>query len=114
MAIMMAFEVARDAGIPAEALVLEMYMSGEMEAVFQSFRETGFFRASEDHGPTAVFGGITRSLEMDREAMAESFRKTLEDIKSGGVAPRLPGETPDGPPVPGVARARVPGGAPRT
>src|SRR5207244_3673803 len=55
MAIMMAFEVARDAGVPAEALVLEMYMSGEMEAVFQSFRETGFLRASEDHGPTAVF-----------------------------------------------------------
>jgi ketol-acid reductoisomerase len=39
MAIMMAFEVARDAGVPGEALVLEMYMSGEMEAVFQSFRE---------------------------------------------------------------------------
>ena len=58
MAIMIAFEVARDAGVPAEALVLEMYMSGEMEAVFQGFRETGFFRASEDHGPTAVFGGI--------------------------------------------------------
>src|SRR5258705_447962 len=112
MAIMMAFEVARDAGIPAEALVLEMYMSGEMEAVFQSFRETGFFRASEDHGPTAVFGGITRSLEMDREAMAESFRKTLEDIKSGGFAPRLPEETPDGYPLAEFAPAPMHGGPP--
>src|ERR1700730_7368289 len=42
MAIMMAFEVAREAGIPGEALVLEMYMSGEMEAVFQDFREARF------------------------------------------------------------------------
>jgi len=41
MAIMMAFEVARDAGVLGEALVLEMYMSGEMEAVFRSFREQG-------------------------------------------------------------------------
>src|SRR5260370_934804 len=82
MAIMMAFEVARDAGIPGEALVLEMYMSGEMEAVFQAFRETGFFRASEDHGPTAVFGGITRSLEMDREEMADRFRRVLEGLHS--------------------------------
>jgi ketol-acid reductoisomerase len=89
VAIMMPFEVARDAGVPAEALVLEMYMSGEMEAVFQSFRESGFFRASEDHGPTAVFGGLTRSLEMDREGMAESFRKVFGDIRNGGFAKRL-------------------------
>src|SRR6267143_4838769 len=38
LAMMIAFEVAREAGVPAEALVLEMYMSGEMEAVFQGFR----------------------------------------------------------------------------
>ena len=47
-------EVAREAGIPAEALVMEMYMSGEMETVFEGFRRTGFFRAAEDHGPTAL------------------------------------------------------------
>ena len=87
-------------GIPAEALVLEMYMSGEMEAVFQAFREKGFFKASEDHGPTAVFGGITRSLEMDREEMAARFRQTFELAGSGtpdcedelSVSPPLPPE----------------------
>src|SRR6267143_4451807 len=83
MAIMMAFEVGREAGIPDEALVMEMYMSGEMEVVFRSFRETGFFRSSEDHGPTAVFGGITRTLEMDREAMMASFRKIQDEARSG-------------------------------
>ena len=114
MAIMMAFEVARDAGIPAEALVLEMYMSGEMEAVFQSFREIGFFRASEDHGPTAVFGGITRSIEMDREAMAESFRKVLEDIKSGGFARRFQEEARNGYPMLEFARAMMHGNSPMT
>jgi len=114
MAIMMAFEVARDAGIPSEALVLEMYMSGEMEAVFQAFRESGFFRASEDHGPTAVFGGITRSLEMDREAMAESFRKILEDIKSGGFAQRFQDEARNGYPMLEFARAMMHGGSPIT
>ena len=112
MAIMMAFEVAREANIPAEALVLEMYMSGEMEAVFQAFRETGFFRASEDHGPTAVFGGITRSLEMDREAMAERFRHVLEDIKSGGFAQRFQDEARNGYPMLEFARAMMHGGSP--
>jgi ketol-acid reductoisomerase len=89
-------------------------MSGEMEAVFQSFRESGFFRASEDHGPTAVFGGITRSLEMDREAMAESFRKTLEDIKTGGFAQRFQEEARSGYPMLEFARAMMHGGSPIT
>jgi len=114
MAIMMAFEVARDAGMPAEALVLEMYMSGEMEAVFRAFRESGFLRASEDHGPTAVFGGITRSLEMDREAMADRFRNVLEDIRSGGFARRFQEEARNGYPMLEFARAMMHGGAPIT
>jgi len=114
MAIMMAFEVARDAGMPAEALVLEMYMSGEMEAVFRAFRESGFLRASEDHGPTAVFGGITRSLEMDREAMADRFRQVLEDIRSGGFARRFQEEARNGYPMLEFARAMMHGGSPIT
>ena len=68
---------------------MEMYMSGEMEIVFRAFRETGFFRSSGDHGPTAVFGGILRTLEMDRDAMLTAFRAILEDIKTGGFARRF-------------------------
>ncbi len=114
LAMIIAFEVAREAGVPAEALVLEMYMSGEMEAVFQGFRETGFFRASEDHGPTAVFGGITRTLEMDREAMATSFRTIFEDIKSGGFARRFQEEAKTGYPMLELARAMIRGASPIT
>jgi ketol-acid reductoisomerase len=114
MAIMTAFEVGRDAGIPAEALVMEMYMSGEMEVVFRSFRETGFFRSSEDHGPTAVFGGMTRTLEMDREAMMASFRAILEDIKTGGFARRFQDEAKNGYPMLEMARAMMHGDSPIT
>ena len=112
MAIVMAFEVARDAGIPGEALVMEMYMSGEMEAVFQAFRERGFFPASEDHGPTAVFGGITRSIEMDREEMATRFRRTFEDIQSGAFARRFQEEARNGYPMLEFARGMIRGGSP--
>jgi ketol-acid reductoisomerase len=114
MAIMTAFEVGCDAGIPAEALVLEMYMSGEMEVVFRSFREAGFFRSSEDHGPTAVFGGMMRTLEMDREAMMTSFRTILEDIKSGGFARRFQDEAKNGYPMLEMARAMMHGDSPIT
>jgi ketol-acid reductoisomerase len=109
LAIMVAFEVGRETGLPAEALVMEMYMSGEMESVFGAFRETGFFRASEDHGPTALFGGLLRTLEMDREALAERFRAVLADIEAGGFARRFQEEAATGYPLLEIARGMVQG-----
>ena len=113
-AIIAAFEVGREAGLPPEALVMEMYMSGEMETVFRSFRETGLFRASEEHGPTAVFGGLLRTLELDREAMTERFRTVLADIRSGAFARRFQDEAKSGYPVLEVARAMMHGESPMT
>ena len=105
-------EVTREAGIAPEALVLEMYMSGEMESVFRSFRETGFFRAAADHGPTAVFGGITRTLEIDRAAMAACFRAVLEDIRTGAFAHRFQDEAKSGYPMLEMARSMIEGASP--
>jgi len=113
-AIMTAFEVGREAGIPAEALVLEMYMSGEMEAVFEGFRTSGFFRASEYHGPTALFGGITRTLELDRDALAARFRAVLDDIRNGGFARRFQAEAQAGYPMLAIAREMMSGHSPIT
>jgi ketol-acid reductoisomerase len=93
---------------------MEMYMSGEMEAVFQGFRTSGFFRASEDHGPTALFGGITRTLELDREELTTRFRKVLDDITSGGFARRFQQEAHAGYPMLAVAREFIRGGSPIT
>ena len=71
--------------------MLEMYMSGEMEEVFRGFRETGFFRASEDHGPTALFGGITRALEIDRDAIADPLPDRPRRHPQRRLRPPLPG-----------------------
>ena len=95
-AMIIAFEVGREGGIPPEALAMEMYMSGEMETVFEGFRTAGFFRSSEDHGPTAIFGGLTRAIEIDREDIAARFRRVLEDIKSGAFAQRFQAEAQTG------------------
>jgi ketol-acid reductoisomerase len=89
-------------------------MSGEMETVFKAFRESGFLRSSEDHGPTAVFGGLTRTLEMDREAMAKSFRTVMEDIRSGAFARRFQDEARNGYPMLDVAKTMMRGPSPIT
>jgi len=111
-AMMIAFDVGLEAGIPAEALVLEMYMSGEMETVFRGFRQIGFLRASEEHGPTAIFGGLTRTFELDRSEMATRFRAVLEDISSGAFARRFAEEARSGYPILAVARAMIHGTSP--
>jgi ketol-acid reductoisomerase len=113
-AIMTAFEVGREAGIPPEALVMEMYMSGEMEGVFEGFRKAGLFRASEEHGPTAMFGGIIRTLDLDRETLASRFRSVLEDITSGRFAQQFEQEARNGYPMLGVARELMRGNSPIT
>jgi ketol-acid reductoisomerase len=113
-AMLVAFDVGTEAGIPPEALVMEMYMSGEMEGVFGAFREAGFLRASEEHGPTALFGGITRTLETDREAIATSFRAILKDITTGAFARRFQDEARSGYPMLTVAREMTRGPSPVT
>jgi ketol-acid reductoisomerase len=55
-----------------------------------------------------------RSLEMDREGMAESFRKVLEDIRNGGFAKRFQDEARHGYPMLEFARAMMHGGSPIT
>ncbi|HZU73003.1 MAG TPA: NAD(P)-binding domain-containing protein [Acidimicrobiales bacterium] len=91
-AIQLAFETGVGAGLPAEALVLEMYMSGEMSRTFQTFGEVGFYRSANWHGLVAQFGGFLRTLAIDRQGMARLFAEVAEDIRSGGFAAKLQDE----------------------
>jgi len=101
--VMSAFTLGVEAGIPPEAMVLEMYMSGEMETVFRAFRERGFFPASEVHGPTAMYGGFVRTMELMLSDLPSRFRETLQDISSGAFAQRFQAEREAG--YPSLAQA---------
>jgi ketol-acid reductoisomerase len=99
VAIMSAFARGVDVGIPPEAMVLEMYMSGEMETVFRAFREKGFFRASDTHGPTALFGGFLRTMQLMQSDLDSRFCETLEEIQSGRFAKQFQAEREAGYPM---------------
>jgi len=86
IAILTAFTVGVDSGLPPEAMVMEMYMDGEMEMVFRSFRDIGFFKASKVHGPTALYGGYVHIMELMQTDIYERFNKIMEHIHSGGFA----------------------------
>ena len=105
IAIQMAFMMGVGAGLPAEAMVLEMYMSGEMAHTFQAFAEVGFMESVGWHGAVAQYGGFVRTLEVDREAMHRMFGAVLEDIRSGGFARRFQEEHAAGYPTLGAINA---------
>jgi ketol-acid reductoisomerase len=112
VAIMQAFAIGEDAGIPPEALVMEMYMSGEMEMVFRSFREEGFFAAAGVHGPTALYGGFMRTMQFMGSGLGDTFRDILEEIQSGEFARRFQAEREAGYPVLSQAEAMRTGDTP--
>jgi ketol-acid reductoisomerase len=99
VAIMQAFAIGEEAGIPPEALVMEMYMSGEMEMVFRSFREKGFFRASSAHGPTALYGGFIRTMQFMSSDLGDTFREILQEIQTGAFARGFQAERESGYPM---------------
>lgn len=98
-AMITAFYAGVDAGLPPEALVLEMYMSGEMSRTFATFAAEGFYRSTTWHGVAAQYGGYLRFGDVDIEAMDRAFRATIDDIRSGGFAATLQAERDAGYPT---------------
>jgi ketol-acid reductoisomerase len=113
-AIQQAFTLGVGAGLPAEAMVLEMYMSGEMARTFQAFAEAGFMESVGWHGAVAQYGGFIRTLEVDRESMYRMFAATLEDIRSGGFARRFQEEHAAGYPTLAAINSVKASGSPMT
>jgi ketol-acid reductoisomerase len=109
VAILSAFSLGVEAGIPPEAMVMEMYMSGEMETVFQAFRDKGFFRASDAHGPTALYGGFVRTMALMQTDLAATFRQTLEEIQRGDFARQFQAEREAGYPTLTLAQSMTAG-----
>lgn len=95
-AMLAAFQVGREAGLPAEGLLLEMYLSGEMAQTFQAMADAGFLQSTTLHGYTAAFGGMLRSVSIPRDVLADSMREALRDIQSGDFARALQAEAAEG------------------
>jgi len=113
-AIQLAFALGVEAGLPPEALVLELYGSGEMSRTFAAFQRDGFYRSVNGHGAVATYGGFLRTLEVDVEAMRSHFRAIIEDLKNGGFARRLQEEHAAGYPTLATIERITGGGDPMT
>ena len=107
VAIMNVFALGVEAGIPPEVMVMEMYMDEEMETVWRSFREQGFMRASNAHGPSAMYGGFVRTMQLMNSDLTARFRETFENIRNGGFAQQFQSERQLGYPMLSQAQAMI-------
>ena len=83
-----AVQLLVEAGYPPEAVLLELYLSGELAYTFQKIREVGMLKQMDFHSQTSQYGSITRSANFADlvEPLKERMGKSLESIRSGAFA----------------------------
>jgi ketol-acid reductoisomerase len=83
-----AIELLVEAGYPPEAVLLELYLSGEFAYTLQKIREVGLMRQMDFHSRTSQYGSITRAGRFaDLDAgLRERMSGVLDEIRSGRFA----------------------------
>jgi len=76
------------AGYPPEAVLLELYLSGEFAYSLEKIREVGMARQHEYHSQTSQYGSVTRGARFLglTAPLEETMGKVLEEIRSGAFA----------------------------
>jgi ketol-acid reductoisomerase len=92
-------QVMLEHGIPIEAIVTELVLSGEVERTYRLLREEGYARQSEYHSPTSQYGQLTRRGRYDGVDMLTIMRALVDDIDTGRFADEWDAERDAGYPV---------------
>jgi ketol-acid reductoisomerase len=85
---MSAVELLVEAGYPPEAVLLELYLSGEFAYSLEKIREVGMLRQMDFHSRTSQYGSMTRGarfLDLS-EPIKERMGAVLEEIRNGRFA----------------------------
>jgi ketol-acid reductoisomerase len=78
--------VMLEQGIPLEAIMTELFYSGEVERNYRLLREVGFTGQLGFHSPTSQYGQLSRRGSYDALDVAERMRGLVEQIRSGAFA----------------------------
>jgi len=91
-----AIEVLVEAGYPPEAVLLELYLSGELAYSLEKAREVGMVRQMDFHSHTSQYGSLTRGARFleHAEPLKRSMRQILDEIRSGRFAEEWSGQQP--------------------
>jgi ketol-acid reductoisomerase len=73
-------------GIPLEAVMTELVLSGEVERSYRLLREIGFAAQFPFHSPTSQYGQLSRRGVYDHLDFGPRMREIAENIASGRFA----------------------------
>ncbi|HEX4490817.1 MAG TPA: ketol-acid reductoisomerase [Acidimicrobiia bacterium] len=73
-------------GIPIEAIIVELVLSGEVERTYRLLREVGYVVQSEFHSPTSQYGQLSRRGRYDHLDLRSTMQELTDDIESGRFA----------------------------
>lgn len=91
-------------GIPIEAVLTELFLSGEVERNYRLLREEGFVAQLDYHSPTSQYGQLSRRGRFDGLDFAPIMASLAEEIASGRFADEWDAESRAG--APELARLR--------
>ncbi|MGQ0831540.1 MAG: NAD(P)-binding domain-containing protein [Microthrixaceae bacterium] len=78
--------VMLEQGIPLEAIITELVLSGEVERTYRLLREEGYAAQMEHHSPTSQYGQLSRVPNFAHLDVAAPMREIVEGIASGRFA----------------------------
>ncbi len=81
-----AIETMVEAGYPPEAVLMELYMSGELAYAAQRFVDTGIINQMDFHSHTSQYGSMTRGWRFADIDLKRRMREALDEIRSGRFA----------------------------
>jgi ketol-acid reductoisomerase len=73
-------------GIPLEAILTELFLSGEVERTYRLLRLEGYAAQMEHHSPTSQYGQLSRVPEFTHLDVAGPMQAIVDKIKSGEFA----------------------------
>lgn len=73
-------------GIPLEAIITELVLSGEVERTYRLLREEGYAAQMEHHSPASQYGQLSRVPQFEHVDVAAPMREIIEGITSGAFA----------------------------
>ncbi len=75
-----------DAGYPPEAVLVEMYMSGEMSYTYQKMGDVGLVKQTNFHSQTSQYGAMSRGIKFLSMPVKDKMKEILGHIEDGGFA----------------------------
>ena len=93
------YELLVEEGFQPEAVLMEMYGSGEAAQVFEEMARVGMFRQMSFHSQTSQYGTLSRGPRVLPDAFKATLAKALGEIQAGTFAQEWEAERKAGYPV---------------